>query len=117
MITDYNGHDTVLFSRGELVFKVIEKRDGKTKYETMVTTMKDYEYILSSHQFTPLLFVCGFPERMAYLYGCLNNELHTPKTSKYIFYSRRIGEKEWKRWFTVEPYTEEIYGSHRFNKN
>ena len=111
MITIYTKNEPNISSR-KFAFKITSRRKGNAPTEVrMVTTCDDYEDLISSHEFNPLLFIVPFHHRLAYLYGCCNFDLHTPRNETFTFWYRKIGTNEWKKWFQVSPYTENIYGS------
>jgi len=98
------------FAKGEIVFKIIIiKPNGVKKDFYMVNTKEDYERKLCTHQFQPLLFVTDLKTRLAYLYGCLNNQYNVPREDEYLFMWRKIKTNIWNKWFSIKPYTEDIY--------
>lgn len=102
-------HDTDaidLFRSNNVVFKITATIEDLVRDVHMVSTREDYERKLSSHLYTPLMFLVSTYERIAYLYDCLNRNLGVPRDEKYDFWWRKIGETEWQKWFTVSPYTD-----------
>lgn len=69
----------------------------------VATTFDDYQKKYQSHEYTPLLSLCGLPLRLAYLYGCLNFKKDDMRPG-FTFLMREIGKNIWSRWFTVHPY-------------
>ena len=104
-------HDDAIapaFTRGDVVFKISAvTSDGTSRDVHMVVNREDYEKRLSSHQYTPLLFMLPLPQRLAYLYECLNRRYKRTRTEQFVFWWRFLGRNEWTKWFTVKPYTED----------
>ena len=99
-----------IFSSGEIAFRIIvySRRPPKIKEKGMVTTFEEYKEKLFTHQYTPLLFIIGLPQRLAYLYGCLNYSFDQHHESEYVFIWRKLGERIWRLWFTVYPYEDSV---------
>jgi len=99
------------FAAGNVVFKLTAHApDGGTRETGMVTTKEDYEKKLYTHKYSPVLFLIELPLRLAYLYGCLNLSFRQSRDEEYVFWWRKVGENEWKRWFTAKRYRDSIYG-------
>ena len=119
------------FARGDVVFKItsfegntpgregdipykegdIPYKEGDIPYKEyrMVTTKDDSEEKAYTHIYIPLLFLVDLPTRLAYLYGCLNHNFKRSRKDIYIFWWRKIGTNEWKKWFGVYPYEDIVY--------
>ena len=97
------------FSGGEIVFRIVAEA-GKCRRDIgMVTTNKDFEKKLTTHLYNPVIFCAPLWVKLAYLYGCLNYEYHTPREETFIFFWRKIGTNNWKKWFKVLPYHDSVY--------
>jgi hypothetical protein len=72
----------------------------------MVIDIEDYNKRLMSHKYTPLLHLCPFPLKLAYLYDCLNRQYGQIREELFIFWWRDIGKNIWNKFFTVYPYSE-----------
>ena len=97
------------FSKGEIVFKILTLKDGTTKDYGMVITKEDYEKKLYTHLYQPFLFIISIELRIAYLYDCLNRQFKNSRDEEYVFIYREIRTNEWKEWFKVKPYIDNIY--------
>ncbi len=101
------------FFSGEIVFRITACNavsDLQVTHErnvNIVTSLEDYKKKLHSHLYTPLLFTCDFPTRMAYIYGCLNYSYGQPRSEIYTFWWRKIGTDEWDVWFKLNPYNDQ----------
>lgn len=96
------------FMRGDVVFKISAMAEGVPSRDVhMVVNREDYEKRMSSHQYTPLLFMVPLPTRLAYLYECLNRRFKKVRDENFVFWWRSLGRNEWVKWFTVSPYTED----------
>jgi hypothetical protein len=116
LCTDFSKNETELdlitsgFSKGEIVFKIIlVSENGELIDNRMVNTKEDYERLLYTHIYQPLLFSINIYLRLAYLYGCLNLKFKNPQTKEYIFMWRKIRTNEWNKWFKINPYKDDLY--------
>lgn len=99
------------FIQGTFVFKITaHTTDEETREVGMVNTKEDYEKKLHTHKYNPILFLIDLPLRLAYLYGCLNVSFQQTRDEEFVFWGRKIGENEWKKWFTVKKYRDSVYG-------
>ena len=101
------------FSNGEIVFRITalsipseELPERNERNVHIVTSLEDYKKKLDSHLYTPLLFTCNLPTRLAYLYGCLNYNYNQPRTDTYTFWWREMYTDNWDIWFKVNPYSD-----------
>lgn len=99
------------FRQGTIVFKATAcVAEGEFKDVGMVITKEDYEKKLYTHKYNPILFLVDLPLRLSYLYGCLNVSFGQSREEDFVFWWRKIGENEWREWFTVKRYRDSIYG-------
>jgi hypothetical protein len=107
-----NKNITNRFSIGDIVFRITARdvvSDLPVNHErnvNIVTSFEDYKKKLHSHLYTPLLFTCDLPMRLAYLHGCLNYNFNQPHAEVYTFWWRAIGTDKWDVWFRVKPYND-----------
>lgn len=100
------------FPNGEIVFRITARNTSgelpisNERNVHIVTSLEDYKKKMHSHLYTPLLFTCNLPTRLAYLYGCLNYSYNHPRSEIYTFWWRKIGTDDWNIWFRVNPYTD-----------
>ena len=99
------------FSQGKIAFKITTPnlKDGTLKDYGMVNTKEDYEKKLCGHLYNPLLFVIDLGLRIAYLYDCLNRQFKNDREEEYIFFYRELRTNEWKNWFRVKSYIDDVY--------
>lgn len=96
------------FLSGDVVFKIsATTAEGTSRDVHMVVNRYDYEKLLSAHQYTPLLFMLSLPQRLSYLYECLNRKFKRARDEHFVFWWRSLGKNEWAKWFTVSPYIED----------
>ncbi len=99
------------FFDGDIVYRItahnmISELPVNERNVNIVTSLEDYKKKLDSHLYTPLLFTCSFPLRMAYIHGCLNYGFDQSRSEVYTFWWRKIGTDEWAIWFRVNPYND-----------
>lgn len=96
------------FQKGEAVFRIVFKKGDEVKLEDkgIVTTLADFEKLLSKHEYISLIHLAPLVYKIAYAYGCLNLEKGNPRKETFTFLFREIGKHEWKEWFIVQPYTD-----------
>jgi len=97
------------FFGGEIVFRITASNTTNDsplneRNVNIVTSLDDYEKKLHSHLYSPLLFTCDFPTRLAYIYGCLNYGFDKQRSEVYTFWWREIYTDRWEVWFKVNPY-------------
>jgi hypothetical protein len=99
------------FQKGEAVFRITTNRiteNGET-IETdkgIVSTVSDYEKLLSKHEYISIIHLAPLVYKIAYVYGCLNNTKSVPREESFIFLYREMNKHEWKEWFIVQPYVD-----------
>nr|QBK86014.1 MAG: hypothetical protein LCMAC101_06090 [Marseillevirus LCMAC101] len=99
------------FPGGEIVYRItacdaISDSQVIDRNVNIVTSLEDYKKKLHSHLYSPLLFICDFPTRIAYLHGCLNYSFNQPRSEVYTFWWREIGTDQWDVWFRVKPHND-----------
>lgn len=120
-----------LFAQGRVVFMIT---DNHTRSMILTeTTREQYEMILyrNTHPHQPVLFLLPLPQRIAALYGCLNFNFRQPRASPFTawYHDRQyracdadmqvdeeimmVGNREFRKWFTIHPYVDSIYGVER----
>lgn len=97
------------FISGNVVFRIIasymnEKGEIIVAEKGMVTTVQDYERLLSEHEYISILYLAPLTYKLAYLYGCLNFERGGTRKETFTFWYREIGSRKWSEWFIVHPY-------------
>ena len=102
-----NSAATKAFCEGEAVIKITTEHPSRDY--RMVTTRRDYEELLTTHHYTPLLYMLTLPQRLAYIFGCVNMTPNAPRCETFMFWWRMVGTPEWKQWFRVLPSSDEIY--------
>lgn len=101
-----------LFKNGEVVFRIKAidlSNKSIERHVNMATSKEDYEKQIQTHVYTPLLYICPFLLRVAYLYECLNRKMDAPRDENFIFSYRYIGHSEWYEWFTVNPVNDSLF--------
>ena len=99
------------FLQGDVVVKILtgSRETNDTRECGMVNSKEDYEKKLYTHSYQPLLFIIDIHLRLAYLYGCLNRQFKNTKNEEYRFMWRKIGTNEWREWFKVKAYIDNVY--------
>lgn len=96
------------FIKGNIVFKITSVKNFIIKDVSVATSFEDYKNKLNSHLYNPLLYTCNMYLRLAYLFGCLNYEPLRTRDESFTFWWRVIGQDEWKVWFKVQPYQDNL---------
>jgi hypothetical protein len=105
------------FSAGDIVYRITANHSVSdlpvtSREVNIVTSLEDFNKKLSTHLYTPLLFICNLPTRLAYLHGCLNYRFDQQRSEVYIFWWREIYTDGWKVWFKVNPYVDSEIATH-----
>lgn len=104
--TFFSGCTVYRITAGNVVSDVVSELSANERSVNIVTTLEDYNKKLNSHLYTPLLFTCDLPTRLAYLHGCLNYGFNQSHSEVYTFWWREIGTDVWAIWFRVNPYND-----------
>ncbi len=99
------------FSVGNVVYRITANHSVSdlpvtSRSVNIVTSLEDYNKKIRTHLYTPLLFICDLPMRLAYLHGCLNYSFDQQRSEVYTFWWREIYTDEWDIWFRVNPYND-----------
>jgi hypothetical protein len=108
----YDESISSLFSTGCITFLII-RNDTNTTYVSD-TTKEKYEEVLYKLPYNPLIFMTPLPQRLTYLYGCCNQKFNIPRETSFTFWYKYKNDKEYKKWFTIEPDRCSIYGISTF---
>ena len=99
---------TSSFLKGDSVGLILYEIDGKqTRYHGMVFNVEEYRDLVASHTYIPLLYRCGIPLRIAYVFGCFPEKYGSSREGRYRVLTRKIGTDDWKTWFIVENLQED----------
>lgn len=99
------------FQKGEVVFRIIsskpqEEGEDIVSDKGIVTSLADYEKLISKHQYISLIHLAPLVYKIAYVCGCLNLEKGIQREETFTFLFRELQTHEWKEWFIVQPYSD-----------
>lgn len=96
------------FLSGKAVFRITSSRtigdETIVEDKGIVSTYHDYEKLLNSHEYIPIINLSPLIYQLAYIFGCLNLERGKPRSEVFTFWYRELRTHEWKEWFVIQPY-------------